>query len=186
MQRTSSTSQDTFARVRRLSIWLQRLTSLGIVVFVAFAASVVAFPAWFDGMISAAYPDLTVAAGINVSKRVVLLLMLSLPLVVTLYGLWNVRLLFGAYARGEVFSSVPAAYIRNVGAAMLANVVLSVLVHTIGSVVLTIDNPPGTRQLTVSLSSNTYLLLLMGGLLVVIGWVMREAARISDENSRFV
>ncbi len=186
MQHADATPEDTFARVRRFSLWLQRLASLGMAVFVAFAASVIVFPDWFEGMIAAAYPDLTIAAGITASKRTVLLLMLSLPLAVTLYGLWNVRLLFGAYARGEVFSTVPAAYIRNVGSAMLVNVVLSVLVHSIGSVVLTIDNPAGSRQLTVSLSSNTYLLLMMGGLLVVIGWVMREAARISDENSRFV
>ena len=185
MQNAHATPADTFAWVRRFSLWLQRLASLGIVVFITFAASVVVFPQWFDGMIAAAYLGLTIAAGVIVAKRTVLLLMLSLPLAVTLYGLWNVRLLFGAYARGEVFSPIPAAYIRNVGAAMLANVILSVLVHTIGSVVLTIDNPAGSRHLTVSLSSNTYL-LLMGRLLVVIGWVMSEAVRLSDENSRFV
>ncbi len=177
---------DGLARVRRLSVWLSRLTSFGMVTFCLFALSMVVLPDWFDSLVELAYPQATVASGITVSKRTVLLLVLSLPLCVTLYGLWNLRLLFDAYARGEVFAPAPAIHIRNVGMSMLVNVVLSVLVHSIGSVVLTIDNPAGSRQLTISISSDTYLLLLMGGLLVVIGWVMREAARISEENSRFV
>ena len=143
MQHVDATPEGTFARVRKFSLWLQRLASLGMVAFVAFAASVIVFPVWFDGMVATAYPDLTIAAGINAAKRTVLLMMLGLPLAVTLYGLWNVRLLFGAYARGEVFSTVPAAYIRNVGSAMLVNVVLSVLVHSIGSVVLTYQQSGG-------------------------------------------
>ncbi|MCY6379599.1 DUF2975 domain-containing protein [Hoeflea prorocentri] len=176
----------TFRRVVRLSLWLKRLATLGIILFVGFTFSVLAVPDWFDTMVMTAYPGMPIATGITLFKRISLILLLALPLGVSLYGLWNIRMLFDCYARGEVFSPAPAAHIRNVGLAMLVNVVLTALVHSLGSLVLTLDNPPGTRQLSVTASSDTYLLLLLGGLLLVIGWVMQEAARISDENSRFV
>lgn len=186
MSQAESDPMDGMVRVRRLSVWLGRLTSFGIVALCLLAASMVILPDWFDTLIETAYPQLTTETGITAAKRTVLLLLLSLPFLITLYGLWNLRLLFDAYARGQVFAAAPARHIRNVGMSMLANMVMSVIVHSISSVVLTIDNPAGSRQLSISFSSDSYMLLLMGGLLVVIGWVMREASRISDENRRFV
>lgn len=179
-------TEKTFARVIRLSLWLKWLTTLGMIVFAGFSASVIIVPEWFDNMVMLAYPEITISTGITDLKRVTFLLLLCVPLTVTFYGLWNVRMLFDCYARGRVFQPEPATYIRRVGLAMLANVVVSVLIHAAGSVLLTHDNPAGSRQLSVTVSSDTYLLLLLGGLLVVIGWVMQEAARISDENNRFV
>lgn len=178
--------REPYARVARLSLLLKWLTTIGMMVFVAFSLSLVIVPDWFDNMVRLAYPEITIVTGITGLKRTLLLMVLSVPLTVTLYGLWNVRMLFDCYARSEVFSRAPSAYIRNVGLAMLLNVIVSVLIHSIGSVLLTYDNPIGSRQLSVSVSSDTYLLLILGGLLVVIGWVMQEANRISDENSRFV
>lgn len=186
MSANANPTDATFRRVVRLSLWLKRLATLGVILFVGFALSVVIVPGWFDTMVTAAYPEMTIATGITPFKRISLILLLALPLTVSLYGLWNIRMLFDCYARGEVFSPAPAAHIRNVGLAMLVNVVLTALVHSLGSVILTLDNPTGSRQLTISASSDTYLLLLLGGLLVVIGWIMQEAARISDENSSFV
>lgn len=183
---TNPGNKESLTRVARLSLWLKWLATLGMIVFVAFSASLIIVPEWFDTMVRLAYPEITIVTGITEFKRISLLILLSMPLGVALYGLWNVRMLFDCYARGEVFKPAPAAYIRRVGLAMLVNVVLSVLFHAIGSVLLTHDNPSGTRQLSVTVSSDTYLLLLLGGLLVVIGWVMQEAARLSDENSQFV
>lgn len=186
MSITDKGAGETFTRVARLSLWLKWFATIGMIVFVAFGMSLALVPDWFDNMVMLAYPEITIATGITELKRITLLILLCLPLAVTLYGLWNVRMLFDCYARGVVFSPVPASYIRKVGLAMLINVVLSVPIHTFGSVLLTHDNPAGSRQLSVTVSSDTYLLLLLGGLLVVIGWVMQEAARISDENNRFV
>ena len=70
--------------------------------------------------------------------------------------------------------------------AMAGNALAAMILHPLGSLILTYDNLVGSRHLSVSMSSNTYTLILTGGLLIVIGWVMREAARISDENRQFV
>jgi len=186
MPRQDGTSDDAFARVKRMSLWLKHLTTAGLIGCVGFGAAILAVPAWFDTMVMLANREVTVVAGITPIKRDLLRVLYCLPLAVTLCGLWNVRMLFGCYARGEVFSPAPAAFIRNLGLVMLASVGVSLLMPIAGSLLLTYDNPAGSRQLSIGVSSDTYMLVLLGGLFLVIGWVMREAARISEENSRFV
>ena len=186
MSSQDATADLPLMRVKRTSRWLKHLTTAGLIGCVGFGLAILAVPAWFDSMVMLANPQLNVAAGITSIKRDLLRVVYCLPLVVTLAGLWNVRMLFDCYARGEVFSPTPAVFIRNIGLVMLASVGVSLLMPVVVSLLLTYDNPVGSRQLSVSLSSNVYMLALLGGLFLVIGWVMREAARLSEENSRFV
>jgi len=177
---------EAFSRVKKTSWWLKNLTSLGMIVFAGFGLGVVVVPDWFNSMVALSYPELPFATDVTLAKKTGLILLYLIPLTIVLYVLWNVRLLFECYGRGEVFSAEPANYIRKVGMAMVANVFVSVFIRSMGSVLLTFDNPAGSKQLSISLSGDIYLLLLMGGLLIVIGWVMQEAARISEENRQFI
>ena len=186
MMATVKDASEGFGRIRAASRFLKNLTTLGAVIIVGFSVSFAAIPVWFDHLIANAFPDLTIATGITPFKRIGLLALMAFPLAVTLYGLWHARLLFASYERGEVFTSTAAGHIRLVGLAMLINAILSVAVHTLGSILLTYDNMAGSRAIAVSFSSDTYSLVLTGGLLIVIGWVMREAARLSEENRQFV
>lgn len=179
-------SLEGLGRVRAASRFLKNLATLGAVLILGFSVAVVAVPDWFDQLINNAFPELPITTGITTVKRVGLLVLLAFPVGVTLYGFWHARLLFASYEKGEVFTSRAASHIRLVGLAMLTSAVLSVAVHTLGSVLLTYDNAAGSRAVVVSVSGDTYLLLLAGGLLIVIGWVMREAARLSEENRQFV
>ena len=51
---------------------------------------------------------------------------------------------------------------------------------------LALANPPGERQLALTLSSEHYLCLLFGLMLLAIAAVMREAVRVADENAEFI
>jgi len=89
--------------------------------------------------------------------------------------------LFGAFARGEVFTDFAARAIRRVGLMLVVGAVLKVVAGAARSVVVTYTNPPGERMLAVSVGSEEALLVLLGGLLVVIGQAMAEAARMERE-----
>ncbi len=186
MTATAKDGPEGFGRIRAASRFLKNLTTLGAVIILGFGVAFAAFPVWFDQLIINAFPELTIATGITPFKRTGLLVLMAFPLAVTLYGLWHARLLFASYEKGEIFTSRAAGHIRLVGLAMLINAILSPLVHTLGSILLTYDNMAGSRAIAVSLSSDSYSLLLTGGLLIVIGWVMHEAARLSEENRQFV
>jgi len=47
-------------------------------------------------------------------------------------------------------------------------------------------NPVGQRQLSVGVSHTEIWFVLTGGLLMVVGWALVEAARQADENRAFV
>ena len=96
------------------------------------------------------------------------------------------RGLFALYRRGQILTDAAAERIRRIGAALVVLAVAGTLLHTAQALLLTIDNPAGQRHLVLSLSSDSLGFLLSGGLLVVIGWAMREAARAAAENASFV
>ncbi len=60
------------------------------------------------------------------------------------------------------------------------------LARTLQGLALTFDNPPGQRQLAISIDPGTFGALAAGAALVAFGLVLREAVRLSDENQSFV
>ena len=109
-----------------------------------------------------------------------------LPVALYLVGLCNVWLLFRVFARGQVFAETTGRRIGWIGLVIAVLPLVSILAASAWSVAASIDNPPGERELSISLSGTDLLGVLLGVLLVVIGWVIREAARIADENQSFV
>lgn len=186
MKTNLASASDAFTRVKSLSRWLKHLTTAGMITFIGFSLSVVIVPDWFDTMVRLAFQDIPAPTGITPVKRFGLILLFAAPLGVALLGLWNIRALFHCYAGGEVFSEKPARHIRWAGLAMIVNAVLTMVTYSLGSLVLTYDNPAGQKQFAVALSSDLFFVFLTGGLLMVIGQVLREAFRISAENRQFV
>ena len=186
MSTNQSVGFEALDRIRTASRILKALTTLGAIGVLGAAIAFGAVPAWFDTLIPQAFPELLPGYVMTPGKRAGLLALMAVPLATVLFGLWHVRLLFGAYQRSEVFTSAAARHIRLVGVATAANAIAAMLVHPLGSVLLTYDNAPGTRQVSIALGSDTYMLLLTGGLLTVIGWIMGEAARLADENRQIV
>ncbi len=48
------------------------------------------------------------------------------------------------------------------------------------------NNPEGEGQLVIQMGSNDYFLVVIGGLLLAVGWVLREAARMQHELQQIV
>ena len=109
-----------------------------------------------------------------------------LPASVLIYGLDQLRRLFKLYARGEIFSPEAARRLKRFAATVLAQFLLRPITGAALSILLTAHNPPGKRALTISLGSPEFGALVLGGLILVIGWVMGESARIAEENKGFV
>jgi len=110
----------------------------------------------------------------------------AVPVGVLLYGLWQARALFVDFASGRVFTLTSARHLRNFAASVLAQAILGPVSSTALLLAFTFDNPPGRRQLAIALSTNDYLALIIGGVLLAVAWVMVEATRIADEHASFV
>ncbi|KZM49247.1 hypothetical protein [Labrenzia sp. OB1] len=100
--------------------------------------------------------------------------------------LWNIRQLFAQFEDGAFFAPATQAHVLNAGFWLLAYGVFDILSDPISSVLLTWDNAPGKRSLEIALNGGEFFFLVFGALLLVFGWIMREAAALANENRQFV
>jgi len=105
-----------------------------------------------------------------------------LPVSMLLYGLFNIRKLFKLYADGFIFSDVHTSIFRKLAKAFIFLVLFSVVEESAKSVLFSLGNPPGSRVLEIGFSSNDFFMLLMGGIVWVISWVVDEGRVLSEEN----
>lgn len=111
----------------------------------------------------------------------------SLPgLALGFFLLWQLWQLFGEYGRGRVFSAGAVQRLRRLALGVMALGIVAPLSRTGSVLALTWGNPVGERQLLVSLSSDDYLHLVLGAVLLAIVQVMAEAVRLAQENAEFV
>ena len=101
-------------------------------------------------------------------------------------ALTHMRGLFRLYRRGDILTDTCAHHILRIGQWLVTLAATSLLIKPLQTVIMTYDNPPGQRALAIGIDSSMLGFLLAGGLLVAIGWVMREAALVAQDNAGFV
>ncbi len=104
-----------------------------------------------------------------------------LPVGVSLYGVYCLRCLFGLYEQGQVFLAENVYWYKRLSRVLIWSFAAGILCRSLLSIVLTLHNPPGQRRVTLSLSSDDLSLLLLGGILAVIAWVMDEGRRLKED-----
>ena len=109
-----------------------------------------------------------------------------IPAGILMYGLARLRRMFRLYAAGDIFSTDSARCLKQFAIAVMLQAVLRPVVGAAHSVIVTFHNQPGERMLTIGFGSGEYAAILLGGLLLVIAWIMGEGAKIVDENRQFV
>lgn len=174
------------ARIARLSGLLQTAVAAMLVLLPLAVAWSVATGLSDPEALRAQFPDLPAATAVPPGKAGAVAALGALALIPAMAALVHMRGLFALYRRGEILTQASAERIRGIGCAFVVLALAGTVLHTAQVLLLTIDNPAGQRALTIRLDSNSVGFLLAGGLLVVIGWAMREAARAAEENAGFV
>ncbi len=170
-------------QVSRLMVWVITLGGLGLAV--AYAA-VWLTPGWLDTIAAREFLKPNVEITSSPLLRALAGLVSAIPLALVLYGLWQIKHLFQLFGAGLYFTVDGSRHLLRFGAALLLAAPAGILTRAIASVLLTMQNPEGSRQLVVQAGSNDYFSVVVGGLLLVVGWVMREAARMDREIKQIV
>jgi hypothetical protein len=164
---------------------LQRIQSLSWVLFWISTALLFCAPAIILGgvaliaapqnWLAARFVELPDGTVFSTGKRFVILatdLLASLPMV---WVIWQMRGLFQRYMNGEVLTQPCAGHILRAGLGLISLAALLTLLPSLQILLLTLDNLNGTRVFSISIRGADIALALAGGLIVVVGWVMREA-----------
>lgn len=109
-----------------------------------------------------------------------------IPAALIIYALLQVRRLLAGYRQGEIFSPGAAQRLGRIGWSIIALAPLTVLTEVIGRALVAYDPATGAGSFEVSVGDGEIVALILGALLVVIGRVLDEAARIAEENDAFI
>ncbi len=118
--------------------------------------------------------------------RTLSLVVAALPMAGLLYVLFQVRCLFTGYLSNDVFSSSAAHRLENIGIMILCLVPLRIVSNSLIVLLATFHNPPGQHQFSVSFGSPEFLLLIFGGMIMAIGWVMHQAALMAEDYRQII
>jgi hypothetical protein len=117
----------------------------------------------------------------------VLGLLVSTPyLSILVWGSWLVHALFERLAKGLVFEPETGRLLRRIGMTLLVYAGLTPIFNTAMPLLVTLENAPGESLLRIGFSTQDMTLAIVGALVLVIGSVMAEAARMADENRQIV
>jgi hypothetical protein len=180
---SSTAPTDRFVRLSRTMMWL---TTFGIALIAVLTLLGAFIPDWTRNVALAKLGQAGIALPITPLGQVLAGIALAIPVGVMLYGLVAVRRMFAGFARGAVFTVAAARDLQIFAATVLAQAPLGPLTAASLSAALSVGNPPNERAITIAFSINDYFALLVGGVLLAIATVMREAARLAEENASFV
>ncbi len=176
----------TIERIRRVSRMMSALCLIGMVGLPLSLALAWAYPE----LLGSAYPAFEGLWGepgsLPIVSRVIGFLVSMIPTGVLIFGMARLRRLFHLYQTGDIFNADASRCLKLFAITVMLQAVLGPLAGAAHSVIVTFHNPPGERVLSLSLGSGEFAALLLGGLLLVIAWIMGESAKVADENRQFV
>lgn len=164
-------------RITRLSSRLYWLCS-GLIVLIPLAILLALAWGWAapEGLLMR-FPGLPDGTALTPAKAITATLIGGTTLIPMALALLHMRSLLGRYRAGEILSDACARHILRIGQALIAFCVLLIITPTLQILALTADNADGQKIVSIGIDGAMVGLGLAGGLLVVIGWVMREASR---------
>ena len=118
---------------------------------------------------------------VNALTRILGFLVSTLPYSIMMYCLYQLIQIFKNYEKGQIFVLNNVNCYRKLGYALFAKVVAGMIYDPLISIIMTFQNPPHHRLISISFSGADFATLLTGGVILLISWVMKEAHNISTE-----
>ena len=110
----------------------------------------------------------------------------ELPLCLLLVGLWHARHCFVQFAAGYVFTAAAMTDLRRFAGWAMASAGADIVCRALVSMLITLQNAPGQRQLAIGIGSDQILLLLFAFMVWLMAAVIGAGRALADENAGFV
>jgi len=187
----TANSAQRIGRIRKVSSTMKWVITvcLGLVVLLAIALPPLFLaPDFFDlGNESIDFGDVHRAIGsIPLGQRALLMVMVTSFVAIAAIMLWNLRALFTAFQRQVFFAASTLSRVVWVGIWFVVLGVLDVLEEPVGSILATADYSEGKRMLSIGLDGGELFFVIFGIFFIVLGWILREAASVWEENKQFI
>lgn len=115
---------------------------------------------------------------------VTVLLIVSLSLLMG--ALWALRRLFERFQNAEFFAGKTLDAMASLGFWLISFAIFDFASDPVSSLIGTMDYPEGQRVVDVAVDGREIFCMILGTLVLLLGWVMREAAVLAEENRQIV
>jgi len=105
---------------------------------------------------------------------------------IIMYALKVLINLFRSYERNEIFTLDNVMRYQKLGYSLFYWVGASIVYGALMSVILSFNNPPGERMLAIGFEGLDFLTLVLGFIILIISWVMKEGYILAAENSHTI
>lgn len=122
-----------------------------------------------------------VAQNLTMTTRLMALAVSFITTGVVMACVYQLIRLFRFYEQAEIFTEQTVGCLRTLGRLLIGLFLAGIVQEPLMSVALTLQNPPGQRMLTFGLNSDNLTVLLFGGVVVLIAWVMDEGRKLQEE-----
>jgi Protein of unknown function (DUF2975) len=173
-------------RVRRLSRWMVVACWLLLTVL---PLALVAYWATAGEDLLAGHANLPATAiqgPIAVWQRIAAGAVTGVPLALLLAGVWQARRCFEMFAQGQVFTLQATTLLGRFAGWVAWAALASMVASSATSVLLTLNNPPGLRHLSVGIGSDHVFTLFFAGLVWLMAAVIAQGQTLAEENEGFV
>ncbi|WP_373054839.1 DUF2975 domain-containing protein [Vibrio salinus] len=123
---------------------------------------------------------------LTMTSRILAMVVSLLLSGVFMYALKVLIRIFRNYENRVIFSLDNAICYHRLGYCIFYWALGSIVYHSLMSVILSFNNPPGSRVLTVTFGDMDFLTLVFGCIVLIISWVMKEGYLLAEENSHTI
>lgn len=173
-------------RLKALSTWMGRASGAMALGFIAVTVGLWLHPGTAEWIAREQWVGKDAAMSITPMAQLAAGALSCAHLGLLCFAMWTARGLFRQFASGQVLEPRTGQDLRLIGGLIAAHAALTPIVKSLMTLALTAGNPPGQRLFAVAIGTHELVLSLLGGLILVLGHVMAEAARIADDNRQIV
>lgn len=120
---------------------------------------------------------------VTLVQRMLGLAVSLVPLAIKMAAMLTLMRLLKLYRAGIVFSGDHVACFKRLGRILVYYTFAGVAESTGIVLVMTMNNPPGQKMLTIGFSSNEITLLVVAAIVLMISWIMDEGRKLAEEQS---
>ncbi len=110
----------------------------------------------------------------------------AVPVALLVAALLSARRFFACYVSGELFPANSSIELVRIGKLFLVLAILGPVIRMLAILVVTWTNPPGQKQLVLSVATNDGLLIILSAVLLMVGHILAEANRLSEDNRQII
>lgn len=105
------------------------------------------------------------------------------PTMIIMLGFYYLIQLFKLYANNIIFGPENVKLIKYIGYTLIGQVIISFITQPLLSIVLTLDAAPGHHMITLGIGSDEISNMIIGGIVVLISWIMEEGRKLEEETA---